>query len=152
MPLVERPATLDSADMRVSRPQRRSYLVGGREVAAEKALFRSAESRHYCCMSRYRTTPAIQRVLAGNDVVLVGLFSAKDAGFEGKLDRLAVSVEAHGARVVRRYVQRRGVSHGGASKMTSPLSRRTLLSLGKAQEVADACRAAEVGAAVSSIR
>ncbi|MFI6226046.1 hypothetical protein ACIBCR_01860 [Micromonospora echinospora] len=81
-------------------------------------------------------------------MVLVGLFSAKDHGFVAKLDLLATLVRAHGGRVVSRHVQRRGVSHGGAAKMTAPFSRRTLLSPGKAREVAQACRAAEIGIAV----
>ncbi|MEV6374845.1 hypothetical protein [Micromonospora musae] len=87
-------------------------------------------------------------VLAGADVVLVGLFSAKDKEFGAKLDLLAASVKAHGGRVVSRQVQRRGVSHGGAAKMTESFSRRTLLSPGKVREIAQACRAAEVGVAV----
>jgi 50S ribosomal subunit-associated GTPase HflX len=86
-------------------------------------------------------------LLAGADVMLVGLFSAKDRQVDAKFDLLAASVEALGGRVVARHVQRRGVSHGGARKMTSPFSRRTLLSPGKAREVADACRSA--GAAVA---
>jgi 50S ribosomal subunit-associated GTPase HflX len=81
-------------------------------------------------------------------VALVGLFPAKDKEFDTKLDLLATSVEAHGGRVVSRHVQRRGVSHGGAGKMTTPFSRRTLLSSGKAREVADACRASGVDVAV----
>jgi 50S ribosomal subunit-associated GTPase HflX len=87
-------------------------------------------------------------MLAGTDVALVGLFSARDREVGAKLDVLAASVEAHGGRVVSRHVQRRGVSHGSAAKMTVPFSRRTLLSPGKAREVAQACRAAEVGVAV----
>jgi 50S ribosomal subunit-associated GTPase HflX len=81
-------------------------------------------------------------VLAGADVVLVGLFSAKDKEFGAKLDLLAASVKAHGGRVVSRHVQRRGVSHGGAAKMTESFSRRTLISPGKACEIAHACRGA----------
>ncbi|MGW4463848.1 HflX-like GTP-binding protein [Micromonospora sp. NPDC004704] len=87
-------------------------------------------------------------VLAGADVVLVGLFSAKDRESGAKLDLLAASVVAHGGRVVGRHVQRRGVSRGGAAKMTLPFSRRTLLSSGKAREIAQVCRAAGVGVAV----
>ena len=87
-------------------------------------------------------------VVVGVDVVLVGLFSAKDKDVEAKLDLLAASVEALGGRVVGRYVQRRGVSHGGARKMAWPLSRRTLLSPGKVREVAEACRSGRVAAAV----
>ncbi|WP_199752715.1 hypothetical protein [Actinoplanes sp. ATCC 53533] len=87
-------------------------------------------------------------LVAGVDVMLVGLFSAKDKEVDAKLDLLAVSVEALGGRVVGRHVQRRGVSHGGARKMTWPFSRRTLLSPGKVREVSDACRSAGVAAAV----
>jgi hypothetical protein len=86
-------------------------------------------------------------VLAGADVALVGLFPAKDKEFGVKLDLMAASVEAHGGRVVSRHVQRRGVSDGGAAKMTEPFSRRTLLSPRKAREIAQACRATEVGVA-----
>ncbi|SDY90517.1 hypothetical protein SAMN05421684_2208 [Asanoa ishikariensis] len=87
-------------------------------------------------------------MLASTDVALVGLFSAKDRAYGARLDVLAANVEAHGGRVVSRHVQRRGVSHGGAHKMAVPFSRRTLLSRGKAREIAQACRAAEVGAVV----
>jgi 50S ribosomal subunit-associated GTPase HflX len=86
--------------------------------------------------------------VAGADVMLVGLFSAKDKEFDAKLDLLAASVETLGGRVVGRRVQRRGVSRGGARRMASPFSRRTLLSSGKVREVADACRSAEVAVAV----
>ena len=87
-------------------------------------------------------------MLAGTDVALVGLFSAKDKEYDAKLDSLAAYVEAHGGRIVSRHVQRRGVSHGGAGKMAKPFSRRTLLSPGKAREIALACRASKAGAAV----
>jgi 50S ribosomal subunit-associated GTPase HflX len=81
-------------------------------------------------------------------VVLVGLLSAKDKELGAKLDRLGASVTAHGGRVVSQHVQRRGVSDGGAAKMTESFSRRTLLTPGKAHEIAQACRAAEVDVAV----
>ncbi|MGW5559381.1 HflX-like GTP-binding protein [Micromonospora sp. NPDC003944] len=87
-------------------------------------------------------------VLTGADVALVGLFSAKDRKFAGKLDLLASLVEAHGGQVISRHVQRRGVSSGGADKMGDPFSRRTLLSPGKAGEVADACRQGGAGVVV----
>jgi 50S ribosomal subunit-associated GTPase HflX len=86
--------------------------------------------------------------VAGADVMLVGLFSAKDQEIDAKLDLLAASVEALGGRVVGRHVQRRGVSHGGARKMAWPFSRRTLLSPGKVREVAEACRSERVAVAV----
>ncbi|MEU3458287.1 hypothetical protein ABZ671_32620 [Micromonospora sp. NPDC006766] len=95
-----------------------------------------------------RRTESTNRVLAGAEMLLAGLFSAKDTEMDTKLDLLATAVEAYGARVVGRHVQRRGVSHGGADKMATPFSRRTLLSAGKAREVADACRASQVGAVV----
>ncbi|WP_410821871.1 hypothetical protein [Micromonospora sp. 050-3] len=81
-------------------------------------------------------------------MALVGLFSAKDKEFARKVDLLASVVEAHGGQVVSRHVQRRGVSSGGADKMGDPLSRRTLLSPGRAREVADACRQGGVGVVV----
>ncbi|MEU8211745.1 hypothetical protein AB0B85_21395 [Micromonospora sp. NPDC049044] len=98
-------------------------------------------------MRRSPVQPPIS-VLADTGVALVGLFSAKDKEFGAMLDVLAASVEAHGGRVVGRHVQRRGVSHGGAARMSVPFSRRTLLSPGKAREIAQACRAAEVGVVV----
>lgn len=88
------------------------------------------------------------RVLAGADVLLVGLFSANDKEFVAKLDVLAALVNVHGGRVVGRHVQRRGVSRGGAARMTESFSRRTLVSAGKADEIARACRAAQVGIVV----
>jgi 50S ribosomal subunit-associated GTPase HflX len=96
---------------------------------------------------RYRAGPPTFS-LAGADVALVGLFSAKDHELAAKLDSVAALVQGHGGRVVGRHVQRRGVSHGGAAKMTAPFSRRTLLSPGKAREVAQTCRAAGIAAAV----
>ncbi|MEU4774081.1 hypothetical protein [Micromonospora sp. NPDC023644] len=98
-------------------------------------------------MRRHPTEPPTF-VLAGADVALVGLFSAKDKEFSAKLDVLAASVQARGGRVVSRHVQRRGVSSGGVAKMALPFSRRTLLSPGRAREIAQACRAAAVGVAV----
>ncbi|MEU9874930.1 hypothetical protein [Streptomyces phaeochromogenes] len=74
--------------------------------------------------------------LAGADVVLVGFFSAKQKDFAVRMDAAAVDLTARGARVVGRVVQRRGVSDGGARKMTLPYSSRTLLSSGKTREVA----------------
>jgi 50S ribosomal subunit-associated GTPase HflX len=87
-------------------------------------------------------------ILTGVDVLLVGLFSAKDKGFEVTLDVLTASVEERGGRVVGRHVQRRGASHGGAARMTEPFSRRTLVGPGKAREIAQVCRATGVGVVV----
>jgi 50S ribosomal subunit-associated GTPase HflX len=90
----------------------------------------------------------LNAVLAGADVALVGLFSAKDKEFVSKLNLLASLVEAHGGQVVSRHVQRRGASSGGAGKMGDQFSRRALLSPGRAREVADACRRRGVDVAV----
>ncbi|GAA2650478.1 HflX-like GTP-binding protein [Paractinoplanes durhamensis] len=100
-------------------------------------------------MKRYRKR---DDPLDGADVVIVGLFSAKEKDFELRLDRLAALVEACGGRVVGRHVQRRGASDrwkerpGGAARMSEPFSRRTLLTEGKVREIAEACRAADIDA------
>ena len=92
--------------------------------------------------------------LDGADVVLVGLFSANEKQYDVRLDELAALAEACGSRVVGRYVQRRGASdrwkqrRGGAARMSRPFSRRTLLTHGKVREIAEACREAEVDAAI----
>jgi len=102
---------------------------------------------HYVGVRAYGTGPTAAELI-GADVAIIGLFSGKDKTFGAKLDQLAALVEAHGGRVVSRHVQRRGVSHGGAAKMASPFSRRTLLSLGKAREVGQACRDSVVDVAI----
>lgn len=82
------------------------------------------------------------------DVILVGYFSGKDKEYEAAMDRLAARAEAAGARIVGRFVQRRGVSHGGVGKMTQPMARRTLISGGKVREIAEACRATGAAAVI----
>ncbi|MFE6710599.1 hypothetical protein [Streptomyces sp. NPDC057695] len=74
--------------------------------------------------------------IAGIDVVLVGYFSAKQKDFGTLMSAAAADLAARGVRVVGHMVQRRGVSDGGARKMTLPYSSRTLLSYGKVREVA----------------
>lgn len=92
--------------------------------------------------------------LDGADVVLIGLFSAKDKHYDVRLNELAALAEARGSHVVGRYVQRRGASDrwrerpGGAARMSQPFSRRTLLTYGKLREIAEACREADIGAAI----
>lgn len=61
------------------------------------------------------------------------------------MDDLAASVIGLGGRVTRRFVQRRGHSGnkkgnapGGRRNMDRPYSRRTLMSTGKIQEIAEA--------------
>ncbi|MER6226886.1 hypothetical protein ABT189_41115 [Streptomyces sp900105755] len=89
-----------------------------------------------------------QLTAAGADVVLVGYFSAKQKDFETVMASAAAELAAHGARVVARIVQRRGVSDGGVRKMGLPFSSRTLLSYGKVREVAQACDRADADAVV----
>ncbi|MFD4314801.1 hypothetical protein [Streptomyces sp. NPDC058548] len=80
--------------------------------------------------------------------MLVGHFSAKEKNFGALMDSAARELTARGARVVGRFVQRRGVSDGGVAKMALPFSSRTLLRSGKVREVAAACEEARADAAV----
>ena len=82
--------------------------------------------------------------VAGADVLIAGLFSAKETNHAGLMSDAAAEVTAHGARVVGQFVQRRGVSDGGVRKMGLPYSSRTLMSHGKVREIADARK--EIGA------
>jgi 50S ribosomal subunit-associated GTPase HflX len=86
--------------------------------------------------------------IEGADVVIVGYFSGKQKDFHALMDSAAEEVTTRGARVVGRIVQRRGVSDGGAQKMTLPYSPRTLLSYGKAREAAELCGQTNADAAV----
>jgi 50S ribosomal subunit-associated GTPase HflX len=88
------------------------------------------------------------RALAGADVLMVGYFSAKQKDYALLMDQGAENLTALGARVVGRFVQRRGVSDGGVRKMTLPYSSRTLVSTGKAREIAAACQEMRVDAVV----
>jgi 50S ribosomal subunit-associated GTPase HflX len=81
-------------------------------------------------------------------VVLVGYFSAKVKDFATQMESAEEKLTARGANVVQQIVQRRGVSHGGVKKMSQPFSSRTLLSYGKAREVAQACEQADADAVV----
>ncbi|GGK69988.1 hypothetical protein Ppa06_36740 [Planomonospora parontospora subsp. parontospora] len=76
--------------------------------------------------------------LEGKDVLLVGYFSAKQKRHAVLMNELADSVTSLGARVVERFVQRRGVSAGGVKAMGRPYSSRTLVSAGKVREIASA--------------
>jgi 50S ribosomal subunit-associated GTPase HflX len=80
--------------------------------------------------------------------VLVGYFSAKQKDHAMLMDSAADALSVVGARIVDRFVQRRGVSHGGVKKMTLPYSSRTLVSSGKAHEIAAACEAADADAVI----
>lgn len=85
---------------------------------------------------------------AGADVVLVGYFSAKEKDFATQMTSADQALTARGMHVIKQFVQRRGVSHGGVKKMSLPFSSRTLLSYGKVREVAEACEQAGADAVV----
>lgn len=88
-------------------------------------------------------------LLAGADVLIVGLFSAKQKDYEAVMEATATLATARGAQVLDRIAQRRGVSDGGgAAVMARPFSRRTLLREGKVREIAQRCQADGIGAVV----
>ena len=80
--------------------------------------------------------------LSHRKVVLVGLFSARVPNPGAELLSLANLLEAAGAQVVGRLLQRRGVSRakgpGGAKRMEAPLA-ATVIGAGKARELATLC-------------
>jgi hypothetical protein len=81
--------------------------------------------------------------LSKQRVVLAGLFSARAADPAAVIDALGRSLEATGALVVGRVVQRRGVSRdrrpGGSKRMDRPMSAATVIGSGKARELATLC-------------
>jgi 50S ribosomal subunit-associated GTPase HflX len=87
-------------------------------------------------------------VIAGADVVLVGLFSPRHKDYARQVDDASVRIASLGGRVVARLIQRRGVSHGGVAAMSRPFSRKTVVSGGKAREIAAACDANGAAAVV----
>ncbi|HTJ32462.1 MAG TPA: hypothetical protein VL738_04475, partial [Dactylosporangium sp.] len=68
--------------------------------------------------------------------------------YEARLDAVEARLNELGAQVRHRFVQRRGVSHGGVRLMNGPLSRRFLITPGKVDEVAAACERDDVDAVV----
>jgi 50S ribosomal subunit-associated GTPase HflX len=90
--------------------------------------------------------PAVE--LAGQRVIVAGLFSANLAQYEWFMSELTLAVEGHGALVVAMFVQRRGASDGGVRRMHDPYSRRTLMTMGKIREMAAAREALEATALV----
>lgn len=88
------------------------------------------------------------QVISGADVVLVGFFSAKQKDYNKQMDDAAGRVASLGGHVVARFVQRRGVSDGGVAVMSRPFSRRTVVSRGKASEIAVACNECDAAAVV----
>ena len=90
--------------------------------------------------------PASQ--LAGQRVIVAGLFSANLAQYEWFMNELTRTVESHGGLVVAMFVQRRGASDGGVRRMHDPYSRRTLMTMGKIREMAAAREALKATAVV----
>ncbi len=123
----------------------------GRRATVGNPVAGRCGGSHHVCVKQYRS---LVDPLDGADVVVVGLFSAKDKQYEVRLAELVALVEARGGRVVGRYVQRRGASDrwnerpGGVARMSQPFSRRTLLTHSKVREIAEACRKSDVDAAV----
>ncbi len=94
-------------------------------------------------------------VVVDADVLIAGLFSAKRKDHADLMDDLAAEITELGGRVVRRFVQRRGVSGGkkgqapgGQANMDQPYSSRTLMSTGKVHEIAEACTETQAAAVV----
>ena len=81
-------------------------------------------------------------------MLLVGYFSAQQRDYVETMDGLAERVTALGAQVVGRFVQRRGISHGGIRMVALPWSRRTLISAGRVREVAEARHATGASAVI----
>ena len=103
--------------------------------------------RHRERRKRRRVEPASHATTlpVDADVLIAGLFSAKRKDHAALMDDLAAEVTELGGRVVRRFVQRRGVSGGkkgrapgGQANMDQPYSSRTLMSTGKVREIAEA--------------
>jgi 50S ribosomal subunit-associated GTPase HflX len=86
--------------------------------------------------------------LAGTDILIAGLFSARQKDYEAVLEATAALATARGARVVGRIVQRRGVSDGGVAVMGRPFSRQALFGAGKVREIAQRCQDDRIGAVV----
>ncbi len=99
--------------------------------------------------------PDPRNVIAGTDVVVAGLFSAKRKDHPAVMAEVAAGVTRLGGHVVESFVQRRGVSGGkkggapgGVVTMSEPYSSRTLMSAGKVREIGEACARANAGAVV----
>lgn len=73
--------------------------------------------------------------LSRKRIIVAGLLSAKHPDPEALLSQLAEELEARGGTVVGRLLQRRGVSRGGAARMSQPLSWRTVFGPGKTREL-----------------
>jgi hypothetical protein len=94
-------------------------------------------------------------IVQEGEVLLAGLFSAKQKDHLECMDALAEEVAAVGWGVAGRFVQRRGISGGkkgrapgGRANMDRPYSSRTLMSTGKIREIAEEREASEAVAVV----
>lgn len=81
--------------------------------------------------------------VAHKKLIVVGLFSARFDNPTGELTALTTRLEAAGAQIVGRVMQRRGVSRakrpGGSKQLDLPMG-PALISDGKARELATLCR------------
>ena len=82
--------------------------------------------------------------LAGADILIAGLFFAKQKDYEAVMEATTALATARGARIV----QRRGVSGGGVAVMGRPFSRQALFGAGKVREIAQRCQDDRIGAVV----
>ncbi|WP_246080758.1 hypothetical protein [Nonomuraea mesophila] len=105
--------------------------------------------------SNVEPAPHVATLVADSDVLIAGLFSAKRKNHSDLMDDLAEEISNLGGRVVRRFVQRRGISGGkkgqapgGRANMDQPYSARTLMSTGKVREIAEACTETQATAVV----
>jgi GTP-binding GTPase N-terminal len=91
--------------------------------------------------------------IAGSNVLIAGLFSARRKDHAELMDGLEAEVTRLGGLVVARFVQRRGISGkghapGGRENMDKPYSARTLMSTGKVREIAEARARTDAAAVV----
>lgn len=76
-------------------------------------------------------------------IVISGLLSAK-INTEEFLDPIRIKINESGGRIIEEFIQRRGVSRsnkpGGSKHLHLPLSGRTIISTGKAEELKELVR------------
>ncbi|GAA0966637.1 hypothetical protein [Actinocorallia libanotica] len=96
-----------------------------------------------------------REIIEGRDVLIAGLFSAKQKEHLECMGALAAEVAVLGGRVAGCFVQRRGISGGkkgnapgGKGNMSRPYSSRTLMSTGKIREIVQERTSADAVAVV----
>ncbi len=99
--------------------------------------------------------PGLRETIEGREVLIAGLFSARQKDHLECMGVLAAQVAALGGRVAGCFVQRRGISGGkkgsapgGKGNMSRPYSSRTLMSTGKIREIAQERASADAVAVV----